>query len=346
MNKWSRASLATLVTVVAGAVAGALPGAAQAASPCEAVFGTTCEEALVPYTGDTADRTLRRPEELCRQTHNGYTCGEAWAATVEGLVDLGLRVTDNACRATTDAASCGNLVGNAVRTGVAYPPTVDDACKSTSGGRTCSVVLGDALEAFINSGLSAPTARCQEAFGRTCGQQAGDLVRIGLDRVNPGPDCYTLYLNSCGWAINSLAALLTHEADAAADVEGTRDNYRRTAETAGSDRNLPGNGYSFDQHWNCGQISLRDEVCYAAGTRDEAWADRHSYGWASADYDGGGSIKVCVRTYRFADCGYNLTRACYYSSCNDQNVDKRLIVWVSNAEENGSRHTVYGHAKA
>jgi hypothetical protein len=107
---------------------------------------------------------------------------------------------------------------------------------------------------------------------------------------------------------------------------------------------LPSGPYNADATWNCGATA---QVCLAAGTVTWGSASIHSWGWGSADYDGGGTITVCFAgedgpgSGVFGSCGSNLARSCFFSSCVDQSVINLAAgVWSS-----GSSHTVNGHAK-
>ena len=74
-------------------------------------------------------------------------------------------------------------------------------------------------------------------------------------------------------------------------------------------------------------------------------ANSHTWSWGSTDYDGAGSIQVFITTADFGASGTNLTRACYYASCNDQDV-RFSTIWMSHYTVSGASHTIYGHAKA
>lgn len=126
--------------------------------------------------------------------------------------------------------------------------------------------------------------------------------------------------------------------------------------TAGA-AGLPGSGYTFDVTWDCGLIyGSHSQSCYAPGNcLGTGCASSHTYGWGSADYDGGGSVQVrvyagcssagtCGNIPEFYNYGTNLARACYDSfSCDDQD-SRSYKMFVSQGDSN--RHTIYGHGKA
>lgn len=106
---------------------------------------------------------------------------------------------------------------------------------------------------------------------------------------------------------------------------------------------LPGTGYTYDNVWNCGTITVGDD-CYSTGvlnTRTGARFD--NWGWGSASYGGSGNLYVCVETGSFGGCGTNLARACYQANCNAQTLVD-MYLWVENTER--SSHTVSGHGKS
>ena len=116
---------------------------------------------------------------------------------------------------------------------------------------------------------------------------------------------------------------------------------------------LPGIGYTFDVQWNCGLIwgsnSGALQKCWEPGNCISeqvapACSHEHTFGWGSADYDGGGGVFVYIQTanYAWGSVDWNLARACALSNCNDTTAGSRLEV-----HHNGStRHTIYGHGKA
>lgn len=116
---------------------------------------------------------------------------------------------------------------------------------------------------------------------------------------------------------------------------------------------LPGSGYTFDVNWNCGLIygsnSGALQKCWEPGNcisggGAPACAHQHTFGWGSADYDGGGGVFVYIQTgnYSWGSVDWNLARACALSSCNDTTASSYLQVY-----HNGTgRHTIYGHGKA
>jgi hypothetical protein len=120
---------------------------------------------------------------------------------------------------------------------------------------------------------------------------------------------------------------------------------------------LPGAGYTYDQHWNCGAFS-HVQGCYFPGTLgDPGTSYRHTWGWASADYDGGTDLGVRIDGVIGAICyicgqGNELVRACYNGGnpCPDQNatlfgISVGWFVWPNGGSTNAN-HTIYGHAEA
>jgi hypothetical protein len=107
---------------------------------------------------------------------------------------------------------------------------------------------------------------------------------------------------------------------------------------------LPGSGYTLDQTWSCGLLNS-GRACFSPGTRVIENANRHTWSWGSADYDGQGSIQVFITAASFGASGTNLTRACYFSSCNDQD-SEFSVIWMSHYTPSGAQHTIHGHAKA
>lgn len=55
---------------------------------------------------------------------------------------------------------------------------------------------------------------------------------------------------------------------------------------------LPGGGYSYDRHWNCGLIYGQIQSCFYPGVLGRPSGQTHTWGWGSADYDGGGTVRV------------------------------------------------------
>jgi hypothetical protein len=107
---------------------------------------------------------------------------------------------------------------------------------------------------------------------------------------------------------------------------------------------LPGSGYSYTLRY-CGVQLVSSSDC---GREDQ----RHTYSWNSADYDGGGTIRVCSSlqdrgNYHMLECGWNLVRGCLLSSCNDQSTlwTVAYVEWLG-ADGTTARHTIYGHGKA
>jgi hypothetical protein len=115
---------------------------------------------------------------------------------------------------------------------------------------------------------------------------------------------------------------------------------------------LPGSGYTWDNYWNCGLI-YSGQWCYQPGNcLGVSCADRHTFGWGSADYDGSGTIFVYIglsggSAPRAAlGGGYGLARTCWRNDCNDQ--DAYTMYGLVSWQKAGStaRHTIIGHAKA
>lgn len=111
--------------------------------------------------------------------------------------------------------------------------------------------------------------------------------------------------------------------------------------TGSSSGCLPGSGYTFNIYWDCGVLAA-NTPCFYPGTTNSSNAILHTWGWGSADYDGGGNTQVCVQeVYAFGGCGLNLWRACYRSDCNDQNEwNAALYVYAT------ANHTITGHGEA
>ena len=120
---------------------------------------------------------------------------------------------------------------------------------------------------------------------------------------------------------------------------------------------LPGAGFTFDERWNCGLIHT-GQFCYSPGNcLGASCAARHTYGWGSADYDGGGSAFVtvgpfCVESFcgsedSFFGSDWGLVRACRFGTCVDQNYG-RFVMYVqwSSSGSTTARHTILGHGKA
>jgi hypothetical protein len=120
--------------------------------------------------------------------------------------------------------------------------------------------------------------------------------------------------------------------------------------TQGGSGCLPqGGGYTYDSgSWNCGPINTQDGTnCWANGTTVADNGVRHTYGWASAAYNGSGTTTVCAGFQNGAafGCGTNLARICYQANCNDQD-STSVRVSVQNWSPGGIFHTVWGHAEA
>jgi hypothetical protein len=106
---------------------------------------------------------------------------------------------------------------------------------------------------------------------------------------------------------------------------------------------LPTTGYTYDNVWNCGTITVGDD-CFSTGvlnTRTGARFD--NWGWGSASYGGSGTLFICVDAVNFGGCGNNLARACAQASCAAQ-TSVNLYLWVENTES--SFHTISGHGKS
>jgi hypothetical protein len=105
---------------------------------------------------------------------------------------------------------------------------------------------------------------------------------------------------------------------------------------------VPGSGYTFDRTWNCGAFNTAS--CYYNGTTSSGSATANHWGWGSASYDGAGDVFVCIQgeSY-FVGCAYNLARACFYASCDDQDA-VQFFLFVRN--QSGVSHTVSGHGLA
>lgn len=123
---------------------------------------------------------------------------------------------------------------------------------------------------------------------------------------------------------------------------------RATAQCEGSDC-LPGGGYTYEDTWNCGPIYAQ-QACYQPGNcLSSICGDNHSFGFGSADYDGGGRIAVGISAPCVSGCsgtfdavGINLARACARSNCNDVAPLRKMFV----AQGDNNRHTVKGRGKA
>lgn len=112
--------------------------------------------------------------------------------------------------------------------------------------------------------------------------------------------------------------------------------------TSGGSSCLPGTGYGSDVTWAC-SINTGTN-CYYNNTTSSGSARSDSWGWGSASYSGAGSVFVCIQgSGYFVGCAYTLARACYYASCDDQDLVSFLI-YVRN--ESGVTHTIDGHAMA
>lgn len=111
----------------------------------------------------------------------------------------------------------------------------------------------------------------------------------------------------------------------------------------------PGTGYTFDTGvWSCGGLQV-GETCWESSppTKNHGSGHSHSFGWMSADYDGGGStgVKACLAAVTSASCGYygwgtNIVRICVYNNCNDATGNLKAGVSTDRP------HTVKGHGKA
>ena len=184
------------------------------------------------------------------------------------------------------------------------------------------------------------------------------VAAVGATAAEAVP-CFdvTAYYNTCdGVRDTQLQQDVEREVDAAADVDGIVDSKAPgcvpsllagrpvdCASRRGSDRDLPGEGYTFDMYFNCGVIEGQKDACFPPGTKNIDNREDHTWGWGSADYDGSGDVAVCVKGDGMGDCNPNLARACVYASCNDQDTGA-MAIWVSHQHTHG--HTVYGHGKA
>jgi hypothetical protein len=109
--------------------------------------------------------------------------------------------------------------------------------------------------------------------------------------------------------------------------------------TTGGSSCLPGSGYADpDVQWSC---AINAANCYWNSVTDARLASLDDFGWGSAAYNGAGSVFVCVRGGGvFVGCAYNLARACYSASCNDQDI-VNIELYVQN--QSGVTHTIEGH---
>jgi hypothetical protein len=112
----------------------------------------------------------------------------------------------------------------------------------------------------------------------------------------------------------------------------------------------PTTGYTYDRYWDCGPIYDNFiQSCWFPGYLGRPTGNQHTWGWGSADWDGGGSIGVgldasTTSQSRFGGVGTNLMRACYYDGCYDQDgllLDMRVFHTYREA-----RRTIFGHGKA
>lgn len=140
------------------------------------------------------------------------------------------------------------------------------------------------------------------------------------------------------------------EVNAAGDVQGIQDSKIGCGQTGppfvrcarSGDDDMPRKGYTVDRLYDCGQIR-GGTICWANGTTQPDRTEWHHWGWGSADYDGSGAPVVCVGGM-FSDCRQRLARACYYASCNDQDIEADAIgIHHGHHDHN---HTIFGHAKA
>ena len=112
--------------------------------------------------------------------------------------------------------------------------------------------------------------------------------------------------------------------------------------TTGGSGCLPGSGYTLDDTWNCGAINTA--WCYYDSTTSSGSAASTSWGWGSAAYNGAGDVYVCIQgSSYFVGCAYNLARACFYASCDDQDL-VAFALFVRN--QSGFAHTIFGHGLA
>jgi hypothetical protein len=126
----------------------------------------------------------------------------------------------------------------------------------------------------------------------------------------------------------SLTALLTTMLFAATSAPASADC------TTGGSGCLPANGYSSHDIWNCGSIRAGSNCAYGGGSRID-------WGWGSASDDGSPDAFVCVvGTGFFSGCSFDLARACFAASCDDQ--DSFLFTLYVN-HTYGSGRTISGH---
>lgn len=136
----------------------------------------------------------------------------------------------------------------------------------------------------------------------------------------------------------SVFALSMRPSEAAAQCNGTNC--------------LPGSGYTWDRSWNCGLIYDNQDCFQPGNCLSVRCADLHTFGWGSADYDGGGRIFVNVflgggQAPRGAlGGGFNLARTCYRNDCNDQDSYAMygFVSWGTSGST--ARHTIIGSGKA
>lgn len=120
--------------------------------------------------------------------------------------------------------------------------------------------------------------------------------------------------------------------------------------TSSASAQLPGSGYTFDRFWNCGQVRAFQN-CFFPGVLGFDPSQNHTWGWGSADFDGAGSPLVTIVAQNtntgsfFGATAERLARACYLSSCNDQDGDFMLIR-VGHGRDGDTLRTIFGHGKA
>ncbi|MDO8214099.1 hypothetical protein [Conexibacter sp. CPCC 206217] len=114
--------------------------------------------------------------------------------------------------------------------------------------------------------------------------------------------------------------------------------------TTGGSGCLPGSGYTVTVGpWNCGGI-VGSDICYYNATLSARAATTSSWGWGSASYDGAGDVYICIQgSIYFVGCAYNIARACYYTTCDDQDL---VAFELSVRNQSGVTHTVHGRGMA
>lgn len=110
--------------------------------------------------------------------------------------------------------------------------------------------------------------------------------------------------------------------------------------TTGGSGCLPNGGYTVEYNWNCGAITDPTR-CYYYNTTDVSLATAQTFGWASAAYNGAGTVSLCMHAAGyFSACGTNIARGCYYANC----VDQSGVSMKVDVQNYTGTHTVVGHA--